>query len=65
MKTYTTYAGAYRAAQGRPILRLLDDPTELFIVLPHMRTQLMAVGGRFGLCDGSISYMELSTKGKA
>lgn len=67
MKTYTTHAGAYRAArnpggQDKPILRLLDDPRELWIVLPSVDTRIMAVDGRQGSCTGSISYEELATR---
>jgi hypothetical protein len=62
MKSYTTFAGAQRAAKGKPILRLLDDPVELFVVLPSANTRIMAVDGRKGHCDGSIPYFELSVR---
>lgn len=67
MKTYMTFAGARRAARTKtgndlPILRLLDDPRELFVVLPSMDTRIMAVDGKHGACDGSISYLDLSAR---
>lgn len=37
---YTTLAGAQRAAGGRPILRILRDPEDIFIVIPDLATQL-------------------------
>lgn len=60
MKTYSTYAGAYRAANGKPILRLLHDPQELFVVLPSAETRIMAVSGRVGASDGSTTYEEIA-----
>lgn len=64
IRSYTTYAGARRAARtkvGRdlPILRLLDDPQELFVVLPSINTRIMAVSGD-GACDGSTTYEEIA-----
>lgn len=41
MKTYTTFAGAVRAANGKPIVRLLDDPREVFIVLDRLDTDII------------------------
>jgi hypothetical protein len=41
MKAYTTFAGAQRAADGKPIIRLLDDPKELWIVVDGLDTDLM------------------------
>ncbi len=64
MKTYSTYSGAYRAAHGKPILRLLDDPRQAFVVLPSEDTRLMAVSGCKGLTDGTLSYEDLKLGGK-
>jgi hypothetical protein len=66
MKTYSTFAGARRAANGRPILRLLNDPqdAELFVVLPDMQTQIMAIDSDRGRCDGSIRFVDLSAGGR-
>ena len=41
MKAYTTFAGAQRAANGKPIVRLLDDPREIWIVVDRLDTDLM------------------------
>lgn len=60
MKLFTTFAGAQRAAKGRPILRLLDDPEHAFLVLPNMATQIMAVDPDKGTVDGRVSFMTLS-----
>jgi hypothetical protein len=65
MKTYSTFAGARRASRAagdKPILRLLDDPRELYVLLPSVSTRLMAVDSKGGACDGSITYEELATR---
>jgi hypothetical protein len=41
MKAYTTFAGAQRAANGKPIVRLLDDPREIFVVIDRLDTDVM------------------------
>jgi hypothetical protein len=41
MKTYTTFAGAQRAAAGKPVVRLLDDPRETWIVVDRLDTDVM------------------------
>ncbi len=43
MRAYSTLAGAMRAAQGRPIIRLLADPDDLFVIVPDLRTQLIVM----------------------
>lgn len=37
---YMTLSGASRAAHGKPIVRLLADPQELFIVIPSLDTSI-------------------------
>lgn len=68
IKSYTTFAGAKREARKsnppKPILRVLDDPHELFVVgFSLIGTDLMAVDSSSGKCDGSIRFEELSTRG--
>lgn len=41
MKTFTTFAGAQRAAGGDPILRVLSDPDEVWVVLPSLSADVM------------------------
>jgi hypothetical protein len=41
MRAYTTFAGAKRAAFGKPIVRLLDDPHEIWIVVDKLHTDVM------------------------
>lgn len=62
LKTYTTFAGAQRAAQGKPILRVLDDPHEVWVVLDKLDTALMiyTVEGRHYDYAGKISAFEVA-----
>lgn len=41
MKTYYTFAGAQRAANGKPVLRILSDPEELWVILPSLAADVM------------------------
>lgn len=63
MKAYSTFAGASRAAHGRPIIRLLDDPIELFVIVPRLDTRIMILtaGSPNGQHEfaGSMSAMDI------
>jgi hypothetical protein len=50
MKAYTTFQGAQRAAKGKPIVRLLDDPSEIWIVIDRLFTDVMVF-----TTDGGLS----------
>jgi hypothetical protein len=59
LKTYTTFQGAQRAAQGKPILRVLDDPHEVWVVLDKLDTDLMiytAEGRRYELAGKCSTF---------
>jgi hypothetical protein len=60
-RAYTTLAGAQRVAGGNPIIRLLHDPEDLFIVIPDLRTQIHVwtadAPGRPHQFSGSIDAM--------
>ena len=60
IKAYTTFAGAKRAANGGPILRVLDDPHELWIV-GHSQygTVLMDFDPSRERSNASIRYEDL------
>lgn len=60
---YMTLANAARAAGGRPILRLLADPQELFIIMPSLKTSIYVLTadspqGRHQNA-GSVSAMDI------
>lgn len=67
MKAYTTFAGAQRAAQGKPIVRLLDDPRELWIVVDRLHTDVMIFttngpNSRRYENAGSMSLFDIASK---
>lgn len=59
IKSYFTLSGARRASPEGPILRLLDDPVNLFIAGLPGRGLIMAVDPRTGKADGSITVLDL------
>ena len=63
MRAYTTFAGASRAAGGSPIVRLLADPVELFVIEPNLDTRIMILtaGSPRGNHEfaGSMSAMDI------
>lgn len=70
MKTYTTFMGAQRAAQGKPIVRLLDDPRELWIVVDRLDTDVMifttnGANSRRYENAGSTTLFDIASKGDA
>lgn len=64
LKTYSTFAGAQRAAQGKPILRVLDDPHDIWVVLGKLNTDLMiyTVEGRRYEHVGSIKAFDVTAQ---
>lgn len=63
-KTYTTFDGAKRAANGKPVIRLLDDPRETFIVIDRLDTDVMVFttdgsNSRRYILAGRISAMDI------
>lgn len=67
LKTYSTFAGARRAANGGPIIRILDSGCEdIFIIgFSPSNTTIMALDSKEnGKADGSISFLDLSTGGR-
>jgi hypothetical protein len=65
MKTYSTFAGAQRAADGKPIVRLLNDPEELWIVVPKLHMDLMlytAEGRRYHLAGSTTLFDVAATE---
>lgn len=69
-KSYSTFAGAQRAAQGKPIVRLLDDPREAWIVVDKLHTDVhvWTTGGGNGIQSrkyenaGSMSLFDIAAK---
>jgi hypothetical protein len=59
MKTYSTLAGARRANPGRPILRILDDPREVWIPIDRMDTEIMLFVGNETRSSGCIQANEI------
>lgn len=67
IKSFTTLAGArrYRREIGGAIIRILNDPDDTFIVVPSFAgTRILSVADD-GSCDGSITLMDLTTRGKS
>jgi hypothetical protein len=64
IRTYRTLATARRAAPHGPILRILADPDELFIVGLSGASMVYAVDPNTGVADGSIKVLDLMAGGR-
>lgn len=65
IRTYSTFAGAKRHNPHRqgPIIRLLNDPEELFVTGLWGDSSIMAVDPKTGSADGSIKVLDLMAGG--
>lgn len=59
IKAYSTIGGARRASPQGPILRLLDDPEELFVVGLSGNGSVMAIDPATGRADGTVKVLDL------
>lgn len=63
MKSYTTLAGAARNRGNGSIIRILCDRDQIYVVVPSwMSTTIMSISPD-RQCDGSITLVELTTRG--
>lgn len=64
IRLFRTLRGAQAAAGRRlPVVRLVSEPYEVWIVLPKGSTRIVAVNPETGGADGTTTWYELSTKG--
>jgi hypothetical protein len=59
IRLLSTFAGARRASLGGPIIRLLNDPEDAFIVGLPGSASIMAVDPATGRADGAVKVVDL------